>query len=130
MTRRPRIDTGALGIITLVLPDAAATRRFLAALATNRPDRYEGLQAWSGGEFVIESGAAVAVGLDGEAMDMEPPLRFSIRPHALRVRLAPNAIGFSPAARTSSARDVLPNLWNVALAAPSPSVAEAAASRG
>jgi diacylglycerol kinase family enzyme len=118
MTRRPRIDTGALGITTLVLPDAAATRRFLAALATNRPDRYEGLQAWSSGEFVIDSGSAVAVGLDGEAMDMEPPLRFSIRPHALRVRLAPNAIGFSPAARTSSARDFLPNLWNVALGRP------------
>lgn len=117
MTRRPRIDTGALGIITLVLPDAAA-RRFLAALATNRPDRYEGLQTWSGGEFVIDSGAAVAVGLDGEAMDMEPPLRFSIRPHAVRVRLAPDAIGFSPAARTSRARDFLPNLWNVALGRP------------
>jgi diacylglycerol kinase family enzyme len=118
MTRRPRIDTGALGIITLVLPDAAATRRFLAALATNRPDRYEGLQTWSGGEFVIDSGAAVAAGLDGEAMDMEPPLRFSIRPHALRVRLARDAIGFSPGARTSSARDFLPNLWNVALGRP------------
>jgi diacylglycerol kinase family enzyme len=118
MTRRPRIDTGALGIITLVLPDAAATRRFLAALATNRPDRYEGLQTWSGGEFVIDSGAAVAVGLDGEAMDMEPPLRFSICPHALRVRLAPDAIGFSPGARTSSARDFLPNLWGVALGRP------------
>ena len=118
ITGRPRIDTGTLGIITLVLPDDAATRRFLAALATNRPDRYEGLQIWSGGEFVIDSGSAVAVGLDGEAMQMEPPLRFSIRPHALRVRLAHNAIGYSPAARTSSARDFLPHLWNVALGRP------------
>ena len=118
ITGRPRIDTGNLGIITLVLPDDAATRRFLAALATNRPDRYEGLRIWSSGEFVIDSGSAVAVGLDGEAMQMEPPLRFSIRPHALRVRLAHNAIGYSPAARTSNARDFLPNLWNVALGRP------------
>ena len=118
ITGRPRIDTGKLGIITLVLPDDAATRRFLTALATNRPDRYEGLQIWSGGEFVIDSGGAIAVGLDGEAMDMDPPLRFSIRPHALRVRLAHDAIGYSPAARTASARDFLPNLWNVALGRP------------
>ena len=47
ITGRPRIDTGTLGIITLVLPDDAATRRFLAALATNRPDQYEGFQVWS-----------------------------------------------------------------------------------
>jgi diacylglycerol kinase family enzyme len=118
MTGRPRLDAGALGITTLVLPDGAATRRFLAAVATNRPDRYEGLQIWSAREFVLDSGDAVGVGLDGEAMDMEPPLRFSIRPHALRVRLAPGAIGYSPAARTSSARDFLPDLWSVALGHP------------
>ena len=118
MTGRPRVDTGELGIITLVLPDDAATRSFLAALATNRPDQYEGLQIWSSGEFVIDSGGPVAVGLDGEAMDMEPPLRFSIRPHVLRIRLAHTAIGYSPAARATSARDFLPNLWSVALGRP------------
>ena len=75
-------------------------------------------QTWSYGEFVVDSASAVAVGLDGEAMDMEPPLRFSIRPHALRVRLAHDAIGYSPAARASSARDFLPNLWSVALGRP------------
>jgi diacylglycerol kinase family enzyme len=118
MTGRPRVDTGELGITTLVLPDDAATRRFLAALATNRPDRYEGLQIWSGPDFVIDSGGPVAVGLDGEAMDMDPPLRFSIRPHVLRIRLAHSAIGYSPAARATSARDFLPNLWSVALGRP------------
>ena len=49
MTRRPRIDTGALGITTLVLPDAAATRRFLAALGDQpaRPVRGPpGLVGW------------------------------------------------------------------------------------
>jgi hypothetical protein len=102
----------------LVLPDDAATGRFLAALATNRPDRYEGLQIWSGPDFVIDSGGPVAVGLDGEAMDMDPPLRFSIRPHVLRIRLAHSAIGYSPAARATSARDFLPNLWSVALGRP------------
>jgi diacylglycerol kinase family enzyme len=118
MTGRPRIDTGELGITTLVLPDDAATRRFLAALATNRPDRYEGLQIWSDRDFAIDSGGPIAVGLDGEAMDMEPPLRFSIRPHVLRIRLAYDAIGYSPAARATRVRDFLPNLWSVALGRP------------
>ena len=115
ITGRPSIETGKLGIITLVLPDDASTRRFLTALATNHPDRYEGLQIWSGPEFVIDSGGPVAVGLDGEALEMDPPLRFTIRPHALRVRLAHNAIGYSPAARTQNARDFIPHLWQVAL---------------
>ena len=100
-----------------MLPDDAATKRFLAALAANRPDRYEGLDIWSCGEFVVESASTVAVVFDGEAMDMEPPLRLD-RPHALRVRLLPGAIGYSPAARTSSARDFLPNLWSIALGRP------------
>jgi diacylglycerol kinase family enzyme len=114
ITSRPSIETGRLGIVTLVLPDDAATGRFLRALATGRPDRYEGLQVWAGTEFVVESDGPVAIGLDGEAMRMDPPLRFSIRPHALRVRLAHNAIGYSPAARMQKPRDFLPHLWQIA----------------
>jgi diacylglycerol kinase family enzyme len=118
MTGRPRVDTGKLGITTLVLPDDAATRRFLAALATNRPDRYDGLQIWADDKFVVDSGTPIAVGLDGEAVDMEPPLQFSIRPHVLRIRLARGAIGYSPAARATSMRDFLPDLWSIALGRP------------
>ena len=115
MTTRPRVDTGRLGITTLVIPDDTAAKRFLAAVASGRPDRYEGLQIWSSDQFAIDSGAEIAVGLDGEAMDMTAPLQFTITPHALRVRLAHNAIGYSPAALSSNARDFIPNLWRVAL---------------
>ena len=118
MSSRPRIDTGFLGITTLVIPDDAAAKQFLAALTTNRPDTYEGLDGWSSTEFVVDSGSPVAVGLDGEAMDMAPPLQFSIRPRVLRVRLAHDAIGYSPAARSSSTRDFIPNLWNIAIGRP------------
>jgi diacylglycerol kinase family enzyme len=118
MTTRPRVDTGLLGITTLVIPDDAAARRFITAVASGRPERYEGLQIWSSEEFVIDSGNDIAVGLDGEAMDMAAPLRFTITPHALRVRLAHDAIGYSPAARAQSARDFVPNLWRVAIGRP------------
>jgi hypothetical protein len=40
----------------------------------------------------------VEVGLDGEALVLEPPLRFESMPGALRVRL-PRGAGVAPAAR-------------------------------
>ena len=44
---RPRLDTGARGLPPLV-PDGRSATRAVAALATSRPDRYEGLHVWSG----------------------------------------------------------------------------------
>ena len=38
------------------------------------------------------------VGIDGEAVILEPPLRFRIRPAALRVRIARSHPGASPSA--------------------------------
>ena len=40
----------------------------------------------------------MAVGLDGEALMLEPPLRFVSLPGALRIRLPRHAVGASPAA--------------------------------
>jgi len=39
-----------------------------------------------------------ALGIDGEAVRMTPPLRFESRPGALRVRLPATASGLSPSA--------------------------------
>jgi hypothetical protein len=64
--------------------------------------RYPGLLEWSGAEFEVRSGAPVAVGLDGEALLLDPPLRFSCLPGALRVRLPRRASGISPAAAAVS----------------------------
>jgi diacylglycerol kinase family enzyme len=118
MNGRPRLDTGRLGITALVVPDDRAATRFVAALASGHPDRYAGFSAWDSDRFEVGSGAPVQVGLDGEALEVEPPLVFTIRPGALRVRLAPNAIGYSPAARATSARAFLPSLWRTALGRP------------
>jgi hypothetical protein len=40
----------------------------------------------------------VEIGIDGEAMLLDPPIRFRILPGALRVRIPPHAPGYSPAA--------------------------------
>jgi hypothetical protein len=46
----------------------------------------------------VGSRAPVPAGVDGEALVLEPPLRFAIHPGALRLRLAPQHPGASPSA--------------------------------
>jgi diacylglycerol kinase family enzyme len=81
---RPRLDTGTLGI-TVAGEDAAGG-------AKKRIDE------WSAPSFEVRSGSPVAAGIDGEAAKLDPPLRFRTRPHALRVRIAPQHPGASPSA--------------------------------
>jgi diacylglycerol kinase family enzyme len=118
MGSRPRLDTGKLGVVTLLLPDDRAAGRFLGALATGHPDRYGGFQTWETDSFEVASGSMISVGLDGETMELEPPLRFNIRPGVLRVRLSKEAIGHSPSARTMVARQFLPRMWSVVAGRP------------
>jgi diacylglycerol kinase family enzyme len=108
LTSRPRLDSGRLGVITLELPEGPPDRVFLAAVAAGRPDRVPGFLAWEPLTFEVDSGGAVDVGIDGEALRMRPRLRFTIRPGALRVRLPPHASGLSPAARELRGRARLP----------------------
>jgi diacylglycerol kinase family enzyme len=68
---RPTLDSGRLGI--LVLETAAIGQR---------PG-----QTWSATRLEVTGPAPVHAGVDGEAIDLNPPLRFVIRPRALRVRL-------------------------------------------
>jgi hypothetical protein len=56
-----------------------------------------GVLHWSCLEFEIRALAPVAVGLDGEALVLEPPLRFVSLPGALRVRVPRRVTGVSPA---------------------------------
>jgi hypothetical protein len=50
--------------------------------------------------FEVEAQGKVAAGLDGEALVLDPPLRFRVRPAALRCRIARHHPGASPAALT------------------------------
>ena len=118
ITSRPRLDTGLLGIFSLLVPDGRSATRAVAALATAHPELYEGYRAWSAPTFELESGAPIAVGLDGESLEMEPPLVFSSRPGVLRLRLPQQAIGYSPAARATGIGALLPHLWQTVLGRP------------
>ncbi|MBV8998272.1 MAG: diacylglycerol kinase, partial [Solirubrobacterales bacterium] len=83
---RPRLDRAELGVTVLapITTDRGTTTRKL------------GMQQWTAPGFEVGSDQPVAAGIDGEAVMLEPPLRFDSRPHALRVRIAPQHPGASP----------------------------------
>ena len=81
---RPRLDAGVLGITVL---QAGAAR-----------GGQKRVEQWSAASFEVGSDAPVAAGVDGEALKLDPPLRFRTRPRALRVRIAPQHPGASPSA--------------------------------
>lgn len=68
---RPRLDGGRLGVIVIDAPAGAAP-----------PSG----RAWSATSLEVGAPATVHAGLDGEAVELAPPLNFGVRPGALRVR--------------------------------------------
>ena len=81
---RPALDGGELGIVVLDAPGDSA--------------RVPG-RAWSAPRLEIKAPAPIHAGVDGEAVDLDPPLRFASRPASLRVRISPRHPGASPSAR-------------------------------
>ncbi len=80
---RPELDSGRLGIIVLDAPDHGP----------HPPGR-----AWTAPSLEVYAPAPVHAGIDGESVDLDPPLRFAIRPKALRVRISSRHPGVSPSA--------------------------------
>jgi hypothetical protein len=80
---RPALDTGHLGILLLDAPG-------------------EGLgsagRTWTAPRLEMTAAEVVHAGVDGEAMDLSSPLRFAIRPRALRVLISSRHPGMSPSA--------------------------------
>ena len=96
---RPRLDSGQLGVVTLHVGGGADAAAFLALEAAGQVRRFPGWSEWVSPSLVIASGAPVPAGVDGESVLLDAPLRFSIRPSALRVRTALIHPGLSPATK-------------------------------
>jgi diacylglycerol kinase family enzyme len=112
---RPRLDTHQLGVVALILAKRGDAAAFLASLASGHPNRFRGLSSWMTPTFEVTSDGPIEMGLDGETRVMDSPLRFSIRPTPVRVRLPKHAIGYSPAARSLGWRKSLRQLWATAI---------------
>jgi diacylglycerol kinase family enzyme len=85
---RPRIDDGRLGITIAGAPTGRGGGHL-----PQRPWR-----EWTAPVFEVDAHHPVPAGIDGEAAELEPPLRFHIRPGVLRVRIARLHPGASPSA--------------------------------
>jgi diacylglycerol kinase family enzyme len=79
---RPRIDDGELGIVAVNPPGGGG----------------QAWVEWAAASFEVESGAPVPAGIDGEAVILDPPLRFRSLPGVLRVRISRAHPGASPSA--------------------------------
>jgi diacylglycerol kinase family enzyme len=96
---RERLDLGVLGVAGATIDDAAAAARFITLELAGQVRRYPGWLEWTTPKFEIAANEPVDIGIDGEALTMDPPLVFEALPGALLVRLPIHATGQSPAAR-------------------------------
>jgi diacylglycerol kinase family enzyme len=97
---RDRLDRGVLGIVAARIDGAAQARRFVAMQAAGQIRRFPGWKEWNARRFEVGSGGPVEIGIDGEAMLMDPPLVFESLPGALTVRLPRRAAHRGTKART------------------------------
>jgi diacylglycerol kinase family enzyme len=80
--RRARLDRGTLGMFAVTVSSAAQA----AGLLRGRGAR--GLTSLAGREVVVDADAAqIPVGVDGEALVLDTPVRCVVQPAALRVRV-------------------------------------------
>lgn len=111
---RPRMDTGTLGIIAVVITGAAHAMQLISLEAVGQVRRFGGWLEWSADRFEVTSGAPVAAGIDGESVVLKSPLRFRSAPAALHVRLPPSAPGLSKAAISPGLnRSAIGELWKI-----------------
>jgi diacylglycerol kinase family enzyme len=112
---RPHLDTGQLGIVALQIRNAAEMTQLVSLETLGKIRSFRGYGEWTTDQFEVDSDHPIDVGVDGEALTLDPPLRFQSVPGALRIRIPANAPGYSPSAtavRFTSRHD-LTNLLRV-----------------
>jgi diacylglycerol kinase family enzyme len=91
--RRPRVDTGVLGVIGVRARNAVEAARMLRGM------KAPGLTLLVADEVVVDSPQQrIPAGVDGESVQLTTPVRCRVRPAALRVRVPRDRPGVPPAA--------------------------------
>jgi diacylglycerol kinase family enzyme len=88
---RPALDSGELGIVIIAPPGSRPPPPRVGPPAPGR--------SWHAPRLEVNAEEPVHAGVDGEPADLTPPLRFTIRPAALRARISRRHPGVSPSAR-------------------------------
>ena len=112
--KRQRIDGGKLGIVTLTIRTDADFAALLTAYLAGVVDQFPGWNQWSTRELVVDSGEVVHTGIDGEAIELDPPLRFEILPDALVVGVPEGTPGGPEIGFMARPRH-LSDLWRIAI---------------
>jgi diacylglycerol kinase family enzyme len=111
---RPRLDTGCLGIVAVEIETARQAMELVSLEAFGQAHRYAGWHEWEAERFEVGSAAPVAAGVDGEAVVLDPPLRFASVPGALRVWVPPDAARSAAALAPGFRGSTLRQLWGIA----------------
>ncbi|WP_054811867.1 diacylglycerol/lipid kinase family protein [Nocardia arizonensis] len=91
-SRRERLDRGVLGVVAVSVANAREAVDLL------RLSRLRRLVQRSAADVVVDAAVdRIPVGVDGESLMLETPVRCTIRPGALRVRVPRNRPGVPPA---------------------------------
>jgi diacylglycerol kinase family enzyme len=107
--RRARLDRGTLGMFAVTVSSAAQA----AGLIRGRSSR--GLTSVVGQEVVVEADAPqIPVGVDGEALLLDTPVRCTVQPAALRVRVPRDRPGVPDPTPVMDWN----RLWRIALTTP------------
>ncbi len=85
--RRPSLSRGVLGIVAIDVQGPAELAQLVTVEAAGRIEWAQRFRSWTAPSFEVRSSAPVAAGVDGESMQLDPPVRLEIRPGALRVRV-------------------------------------------
>jgi diacylglycerol kinase family enzyme len=117
---RERLDGGVLGVATVRVDTWSDAEKLAALELAGNARRFASWNEWTVPEFEVRSAGPVEIGVDGEALTLQPPLRFVIRPGALTVRVPRTAPRRSPAARAVRviAKPTLDALWQTAIGRP------------
>lgn len=96
MGRRRRLDGGSLGVVAIDMAGAGSVASITTFAALSATERSPHVWAWSTPTFEVGSPhATVPAGIDGEAVELDTPVRFATRPGALRLLLPPGSrVGF------------------------------------
>jgi diacylglycerol kinase family enzyme len=88
LSRRPRLDRGLLGVVGISVRSARQAAGLLRGRHSSGVSRYQTT------DVIVDADAEqIPVGIDGEAVMMPTPVRCTIRPAALRVRVPRNRPG-------------------------------------
>ena len=91
LSRRARLDTGTLGVVAVTVNNAMQAAMLL------RGARGQGLTTLTAEEVVVDADVPeIPVGIDGETVMMATPVRCTIQPRALRVRVPRDRPGTRP----------------------------------